>query len=323
MDERHYFNSLKASWHFVWRHKVLWAFGLLAATLGQMGVVDFLVKIAKVGTDDVSIKWLLFPSFLRSGNYGDTLFASFQSGLISVILITLLVALFGFILFAALSSQGAIIHSFAQLMRGKDDVDASTAWHAGVGHAGRLFVLNLVKKIVILLSGALVSILVLVNVVDFSALNFVLFLFGFLLACLLGLLSTILTIYAAGYVVIEEQGLKDALKNAWRLFLKHWLVSLEIGVVILCCEILVILVAIWGIAILFLPGVFIWILSLFTFSSTLWIAGSTVSIILSTIFVMILGAIFTVFATGVWTYLFMKMHQEGIVSRVMSVFHRS
>jgi len=169
----------------------------------------------------------------------------------------------------------------------------------------------------------LVSILVLVNVVDFSVLNFILFLLGFLLACLVGLFATVLTIYAAGYVVVEEHGLKDAIENAWRLFIKHWLVSLEIGVVVLCCEILLIFVAIWGIALLFLPGVLIWLLSLFTFSSTMWIAGSTISIILSTIFVMVLGSIFTVFTTGVWTYLFMKMHQEGILSRIISVFHRS
>ena len=45
MNEPQYTDALKNSWSFVWHHKILWGFGILAMFIGQFGLGDFLGKI--------------------------------------------------------------------------------------------------------------------------------------------------------------------------------------------------------------------------------------------------------------------------------------
>lgn len=322
MKDRHYFDSLSYSWNFVKSHKLFWGFGLLAAMLGQMGVMDFLTKIAKLGADDVTVKWLLLPGFLRGSELFNFAGLTASQGVITVIAFLLVIAIFGFIIFAALSSQGALIHAVAQNIRGVKDPSPAKAWQAGVGHAGRLFWINFLRKLIILIGGIAVSFMLLWSAIDLSIWTLILAIVVFVIAALLGMLATIVGIYAGGYVVVEEYSFKQSMSAAWKLFVSHWLVSLEIGLLILIMEFLLVFIAIWGVAIAFLPGVLIWIVSVVTLSPELWVAGMTVSMVLSTAFIILLGAVFTIFTTGVWTTLFMRMHKEGIGSRILQAFKK-
>ncbi|MCB9798700.1 hypothetical protein H6758_03165 [Candidatus Nomurabacteria bacterium] len=320
MKDRHYFDSIKFSWEFVKTHKLFWGFGLLAAMLGQMGVMEFLTKIIKLGSDDVTVKWLFLPAFIRNSHVFAMGDFSASMNAITIIALLLVLAIFGFLLFAALSSQGALIHAVAQNVRGVKEPNVARAWHAGVGHAGRLFWINLFRKAIVLLAGMAVSFMLLWCALELTAINLILTILVFVVAALLGMMATILGIYAGGYVVVEELSFGQSLVAAWKLFASHWLVSIEIGLLILILEFLMVFLAIWGVAMMFLPGVLIWTVSVLTLSSTLWVAGMTVSMVLSTVYVIILGAVFTIFTTGVWTTLFMKMHKEGIASRIMRAF---
>ncbi|MFH0857223.1 MAG: hypothetical protein V1848_00560 [Candidatus Magasanikbacteria bacterium] len=321
MKETLYKDAILSSFHFAWKQKALWVFGLLAAILGQMGVVDFVTKVLKIGITDSTTKVLLFPAFIRSGDWS-LLFGNAKMTVSFILLVILLLCIFGLLVYASVSAQGAIIHNVSKAIKGKDHVDLGKSWQVGVKHSGRLFFLNAIKKIILFVSSIIIGIFIFALSLDYTNYTFAVYLLLFIILALVSLITTVLTIYSAGYVVVEEYHLFSAIKAAWKLFWSHWLVSIEVGFIILLSEIFVLVMAVWGVSILFLPTMMIWFLSLVSLNSALWTAGTTIAMILSTAYVMFLGAFFTVFATSVWTYLFMKMHKEGIASRLLHIFRK-
>ena len=315
-----YREALSASFLFSWKQKKLWVFGLLAAMLGQMGMAEFIVKVLKIGSTNSTAKLLLFPTFVRSGDWN--FFVPIDVKIWAIVLGLLLFGIFSFLVFAAVSSQGAIIHSVAKSVKKNKLPKMGDSWHVGVHHAGRLFFINVIKKLVLFISSLFIGIFIFDLVVDFSFLSFFLYLLLFIVAAVISLSITIMSIYAAGYVVVEQYSFVESLQSAWKLFKNHWLVSIEVGFIVLLAEIIMVVFAIWGVAILFLPTMIIWFMSVLSLNSALWVAGTTIATILSSIFVMLLGSFFTVFTTSVWTYLFMKMHKVGIVSTISHAFRK-
>ena len=53
-----YTDAIRAGWHLAWHHKSLWIFGLFAAFLGQMGIVELLCNTVYGAT------YFRMPSFL-------------------------------------------------------------------------------------------------------------------------------------------------------------------------------------------------------------------------------------------------------------------
>jgi hypothetical protein len=315
-----YREALSASFLFSWKQKKLWVFGLLAAMLGQMGMAEFIVKVLKIGSTNSTAKILLFPTFVRSGDWN--LFVPVDVKIWAITLGLLLFGIFVFLVFAAVSSQGAIIHSVAKSVKKNKLPKMGESWHIGVHHAGRLFFINMIKKITLFIASLLIGISIFALVINFSFISFFLYLVLFVVAAIISLSVTIISIYAAGYVVVEQYKFVEAVQSAWKLFTSHWLVSIEVGIIVLFAEIAMVIFAIWGVAILFLPTMIIWFMSVLSLNSALWIAGTTIATILSSIFVMLLGSFFTVFTTSVWTYLFMKMHKVGIVSTIAHTFRK-
>ncbi|MEK7084542.1 MAG: hypothetical protein AAB932_04875, partial [Patescibacteria group bacterium] len=142
----------------------------------------------------------------------------------------------------------------------------------------------------------------------------------FVLALIVGAVLSFLAVYAAGYVVVEEYGLWRAIHGAWRLFRSHWLPSLETAVLVLFLNVLLTVAVVVGAGIFFLPGLLVWVLAVMTGSPVLFIAGIALGSVLFLFFLLAIGSFFTVFVTSVWTILFMRMHREGMGSRVLHWF---
>src|SRR3989338_5340381 len=114
MKESLYVEATERAWHFVWRHKVLWLFGIFAAFFGGFG---------------------------RLGKFAATVGSTFSSQLLLVFLAILLLALLTLLIFTAVSAQGSLIHSVFQAEK-KNKVDVGRAWAAGTANFWRLFILN-------------------------------------------------------------------------------------------------------------------------------------------------------------------------------------
>lgn len=314
-----YRQALAHSWQLSKKHKLLWVYGLFATFLGQMGLFELIGKVG-VASSDYALhpKWLVFPKFCKyiaSGFRAE--YIPVEGWIWMVWLGVILLGLLAFFVFMAVLSQGALIHSAAKSTKSKKLPDVGEAWHVGVSHFWRLFTLNLIKKLIMVILAVVVGFGTLNFVVTESGWSLVLFLLVFLLVVLIGMILSFLVIYAAGYVVVEEYSLGRAVASAWKLFVDHWLVSIEVGLIILFMNVVLSFVVLFAFMIIFFPTILAWLIASLTFSYWLYFVGLALGMVLFTLFIILAGSLFTVYTTSVWTYLFMKMHKHGIHSRIM------
>lgn len=313
-----YRQAISHGWQLAWKHKLLWVFGLFAAFLGQMGILELLTKVVFASNNYALYpKWLAFPKLFKLASLNGGLSLGYENWTWLICLILILLSLFAIWVFVSVVSQGAIIHSVAQSTKKKKLPDVGVAWHAGVKHFGRLFFINLFKKLILVLLSVAIGWGVINSILSSSAWSLVIFLILFLLSAIVGISLSFLVIYSAGYVVVEEYPLIKSIRSAWRLFTDHWLVSIEVALVILFLNIIVTVIVLAGFLLIFLPALIAWFIALVTLNPILIAGGLLVSVVVFTLFIMLVGSIFTVFTTSVWTYLFMKMHKKGVKSRIL------
>jgi hypothetical protein len=317
MHEPTYRQALSHSWKLAWHHKSLWILGFFAAFLGQMGITEFLGKIsfptASAFFDDLS--FYDFFAKLFSG------FSLSLMGWVSLGWIFLLIGcVFLFLFVAAILSQGALIHASALWVKKDHLPNAEKSWHASAVHFWGLLILNILRKIIVVALAALISYSVFQSVVHAeTACRLLCLLAVFIGSALIGMVISFLTIYTASYIVVENYPLGWAVSAAWRMFCKHWLVSFEVGFILLGLNLLLGVLALLVLMILTIPTTLAWFVTMLAGKSIIWFILSVVSPFVFALFVVVLGSVFVVFSTSVWTYLFMKMHREGLFSRIVHI----
>lgn len=318
-----YSEALRHSWQFAWDNKYLWIFGLFAAFLGQMGVLDLLAKVSFASSSYALYpSWLAFPRLWQASVLGTSSLSMPVEGWIWFVWLAIIcLGACLFFAFASVVSQGAIIRATYQSVHHKE-VKLGQAWNSGVSHFWRLLFLNVFKKI---------SMVLLALVVGYGTLNFVimesiggffLFLFIFLLAVVVGMVISFLVVYAAGYVVVEEYSLGKSILASWHLFTSHWLVSVETGFIILLLNFVVGILAAFAFIIFFLPTLLAWFIGIVSMNFIFITVGTIIGTILTIFAIMFIGSYFTVYTTSVWTYLFMKMHHEGVKSKIIHLLEK-
>ncbi|KKW42888.1 MAG: hypothetical protein UY92_C0002G0005 [Candidatus Magasanikbacteria bacterium GW2011_GWA2_56_11] len=322
MREPTYAEALRASWRLAWKHKDLWVFGLFAMMLGQFGIVDLLVRVGiTVRTGGLTGWWewcrLMFSP--RAWQLvGQSLNLAVDGWVWFVWLAVLLTGLALAAVYVAVVSQGALVYAAAKYA-GRLSVfpDDRTSWHRGVSHFWRLLSLNVLRKVLFGLVALTVMAAGLSLAAEPSAWDRISFLLVFILAVLAGLIFSFLLVYAAGYVVVEERSFGEAVVASWRLFVRHWLVSIEVGLMVLAANVVFLLIALAGVVyVFFLPVLAAKWLAAWSGSYLLFQAGVFFGYVLFIVFMLFIGSVFTVFTTSVWTYLFTKMHQTGLASRL-------
>lgn len=318
-----YKEALAHSWRLARSHKELWIFGLFAAVLGQMGVVELLSKVTFS-----SKRFAEFDSFIPGLDIIPTLYAlkaAPWNAELGVMFIWLLVILLGFVIFAvfiAVTSQGAIIHAASKSMgRSKQLPSSSKAWHAGVTHFWRLLSLNVFKKVVLWGLAFLVAVSTFNAIASGGFWDITAFIALFILSMVIGLIVSFLVVYAAGYVVVEEYSFWEAVKASWHLFTSHWLVSIEAGFILLFYNVLLVLVVLAGLFVLMLHSLLLIAVTVSTGVLSLFSIGLFIEFVVFMLFVFLVASVFTVFSTSTWTYLFMKMHKHGMMSHLVHRFH--
>ncbi len=322
MHEPTYRQAISHSWKLAWHHKLIWIFGLFAAFLGQLGLLELLGSVSWHASRSAATLGLGNWAWLKMLCTGELHLSLPLAGWVWLVWLLIMFLGFGiFLIFVSVSSQGALIHASAQWAKKDTLPDTDKSWHVGVQHFWPLFFINIFKKLFICALGLTVSwgaVNALIG--NVTAWDLVLFLLLFVIAALVGMVLSFLVIYIAGYVVVEKYPLSWAIASAWKMFIKHWLVSVEVGAIILVLNVVVGIIALLGFFIFFLPTLITWFIAILGASSALWIIGLVIGALLFVLFIIFLGSVFTVFTTSVWTYLFMKMHRVGIMSKIAHIF---
>lgn len=321
MHQPLYREALAHSWQFAVRNKMLWLSGLFAGALGQVGLWDFFLSLNRASRDAVlSSGWWKLPSILAASVRESGLTLPAEGWIWLVWLGVIALGFFVFFVLTVLVSQGALIHASAQsVLHGRVHFD--TAWKAGVTHMGRLFGLNLVRKLAIFMLSLMLGWASFNALVAGTPLDRLLFIALFFLAIMVGAVISFLTVYAASYVVVENYSLGQGIASAWHLFTGHWVVSFEVAGLLILAQLLTTLLVVLGtVFFFFFPSIFVWGAAFALESQGLLIAGYVLGLSLVLIWILLIAGLFSMFATATWTYLFMKMHREGIKSRVAHFF---
>lgn len=315
-----YRQALSHSWRLAWQHKSLWVFGMFAAFLGQMGFLELVSRTSLTAATKLSplgfagSVWEILKAFVTADvEWQMPLDAWAWLGWLVVAVVGIALLL----LFVAIVSQGALIEATAFSVRKKNLPDAGRCWHAGVSHFWKLLAINFARWLIFCGLVLAVSVAALNVFLNGGTGDMVLFILLFVLATAVGMVLSFMVVYSAAYVVVEEKKLGKAIEHAWQLFLDHWLVSIEVGLIVLLLNIVVGAIVLFGFMLTFLPTLISWFIALLTANPALWTAGLIAGAFFFVLFVVFVGSVFTVFTTAVWTYLFMAMHHVGIKSRVL------
>lgn len=313
MCEPTYRQALLHSWQLIWHNKLLWLLGICSMILGQWGLGDFISQMNLFVQEGFSMPPSLtqIVSVLLALNF-DSVTATF----LSLWFFALVVIFVAVVVFIAVVSRGALIAVTAEWYYDRKRLPISTAWHDGVKSFWTLLSLTLVNK---LLQTAVVlgfaNFLIAAVVINSRVYN-ILAVIAFLVSLALVLVLETVTIYASCYSVLERVWFGRALKQGWELFRRHVVVSLELGILLVVLSLVLFGVLAASSVAVFVPALALWLAAGFSG----WYILVSIGLILATALFIVIGilagGLFSAFTTTAWVYLFMKMHHEGIASRV-------
>jgi hypothetical protein len=287
--------------------------------LGQMGFLEFFKRMHLFGQnpDNVSLYWGGFPTV-------QAVFDAKWQGVVPpegwiwiIWLVVIGLAIIGTFLFVAVSSQGALIAAAAQSTLRAKLSETSTAWHVGVYHFWRLLGVHLIRAVSIMGLSTAVAWAMYNALIRPEQIDLVLYLVTTVLAVVVGLIVAVVCIYTAGYIVVEDYRFIPAIRAGWRLFTDHWLVSVEVGVIMAFYNVLAIFLTLFGALFFFFPALLLWSVAMFTGNAAMYTLVFLVGTILFITYIALLAAAFTVFSTTFWTTIFMAMHRQGVKSRIL------
>lgn len=323
-----YRKILSRAWQITWRSKYLWFFGLFAALLGNGGELEI---IFRGFNGDISQKLLPgWQRFAETGIFNTNIFSNAGRLLINdpislifiLVVFLMIIFLVGFLIWLVIVSQAALVNNSANIIAGKSH-DFKQGLEVGLKKFWPVLGLNILIKAMIYIVFVLLSLPVIFSVAqsNFIAAN-LLFLISFLLFIPLAIALSFIIKYAIAYVVIKGSRFVEAIKLGWQLFIKNWLVSVEMAFILffinffvgLC---LLLLFLILAVPFLFLALIFVKATLYFNF----WLI-IILALILYLSIIVLVGAGLATFQISSWTGLFVELVSRGGMSKIVRIFDK-
>ena len=316
MKEPTYRQTLGHAWDVVWHNKTLWILGLFSALLGQFGFSNIFGKIWSM-SDVVDMtgagKFLLPVIKLNlSGDAWSVLGVVWLAGICLSIVI--------FLIFLAVTSQGAVISYAADWFKTKKHQKLSKPWNRSLKHFWHILVVNILRNAALALFLVLFGFALSYFFFSESLSQGYLFAVSLVAVLLITLFISIISIYTLCALVIDGKGLRAAIAKAWQIFHHHTLVSLEVGFLLMLVNFLLVAAIVLAGFVAFLPAILIWIAAGMTNTLVLASIGFSLGIFLWLVAIVLIAGFFNAYTTSAWVFLFMKMHKEGIPSRMIHFF---
>ena len=306
-----YREVLRLAWRLTWHQPLLWVLGLFSAVLVSGGAFDVLAR---------HISWSLHPDFgfmsaswWRWGNWELGLTAS----LWLVALVLLLAGLAVYVVFVMIRSFISLILGAGEYKAG-EKLDLEKLWHAGRRHFWPVLGTIVLAKILIMILGALTLLpLFLLVLGKWNLFSSIIYPPIFLIGVVAGVVVSFLMIFVSAFLVLEKYDWQKAVAAAWRLFLRNWLVSLEMALVIFAIYLLVGLILAIGALIIIIPVVAVVIFARFIMLPGLGSVAVFVGSLLAVCLVLLAAGFLSAFHVGSWVLLVERMKKETAVSKLV------
>lgn len=300
-----YRKILQQAINITWKNKYLWFFGLFATLVGTGGEYQLLNNISENDGEKIFFKLSSSSIFDPAAwsNFFTYLSSDYWRAMSSVILLIVIIALAIFILILSITSQGALVQQTEKIANKKTkDINLSSGTLAGQKHFWPVLGINIGLKIIISLMFSLIAIPIIFS--GGSILTTTIYVILFLLFIPIIISFSLIARYAIAYVVIKKNKLSEALDNAWYLFKKNWLVSVEMAIILVLLNIFFALVVI--ILIFLISAPFLVLSIMFSGFAIFWLFAF-LGIVTLFISIIIFGSMITSFQISAWTLLFLSL----------------
>lgn len=311
---------LKIAWQILWRAKYLWFFGFFAALAANSGEVNLAINnFSSLGRQTDSLLSLkdLYTDGLAGTFFSrlSEIFSNFNSSVLFLLLI--LLAIFIFVLWLVITSQISLIFGADKEYR-KQISNFSSCFKAGRQNFWQVLSLNVIGKLIIVVSmfvlGAPLAWLYLKST-SVTA-QFLFILLSFIILIPLAVIISFVIKYAIIFVVLSKKKVSESLKSAWDLFIKNWVVSIEMAILLFFVSILAGLAMIVVAIILAIPlSLLLYLIYAIQIQGFMMVATIIVFVVLILILFWI-GAMLSTYQMTCWVLLFDKLTSGQVYSKI-------
>jgi len=312
---------IKNAWQILWRAKYLWFFGFFAAlaatTRGEISlIIDNFYAVSEAGIFLEELRDLSAQGLLGGvGENLSTMFANFGWG--GGLLILILLVVVAFLIWLIVVGQAGLIGGAYKEYR-KQPSDFLLSFRTGRQNFWKVLWLNIVHKIIIYGSLLVVGItLALIYLNSGSeAVKIILIILSFLILIPLAVIISLVMRYAIMFVVLRKEATGQAIKSAWGVFTRNWLVSIEMVILLFLVLLGFLLAIIIASAVLIIPLSLIYYI-LFSLNVSGLLFGMVAFLILiSFILLLWIFAAWSVFRNAAWVLLFEKLTESQVFSKI-------
>lgn len=318
--------TIKRALKIAWNYKFLWFFGIFTALVG--GSEEFQAVFRSL--DGLSAYQTTFEA-LQNGDSTGTLAQIWnlitdawttQTG--QVIFWFIVFLILALVLMAIIvASQAALVDSAGRALQNKP-VNLDSAWLGGVTHFWRMLGLTAFEKAVVWLLYLVMTVPLALGFyfTEGAGWNIALVLLSVLVFLPIAVVVSFVVRYAQSYAVIENKSFSDSLAASWKLFRAHWVVSVEMAIVIFLLTIVFYLLLVLGVALVTIPffGIAL-VISVFGLEGVS-VVISDLGIIAAILWIVLAGAFTSVFQWAAWVTFFMEIRDNGAKSKLANVVDR-
>lgn len=317
-----YRSILSRAWKITKQYKKLWIFGALAMILSAGGEYQILTKILNedygAGFYDKLVNGdnLLNSSFWS--DFGNLCMTEPKVGFGVGLLMLLLVFVAFIVLWVGVRSQISIIEWVKNISSNKKKEIKISIWEGITKTDGKFWPilgLNITFKAALYLLFVIMSIPLIYLFFQESSFAILIYTIFFTIFLPLAISLALIVKYAVISVVLEKRTFVSALEEGRKIFIKNWLISLEIAILLFLINFLAGLLIIFIISLVILPIMLT--LIIFNFLTPLYLLVAVGFIVL-----ILTAAILMTFQTAVWTILFEEFKKEGAKAKLERVFKR-
>jgi len=311
---------LKIAWQILWRAKYLWFFGLFAVLVSNSGELNLIINnfsiVSEQGPFLRNLKLLYSQGVFNNPITNlKELVANFN--LSAIILLILFIALFLFLIWLAVVAQAGLVSGAYREYR-KQPSGFVSAFKTGRQNFWPVLALNVIGKIVIygalLIVGLPLVLLYLKQPSETGQLLFVLL--SFIILIPLAVIVSFLIKYAIIFVVLKKEKVGQALKSGWRLFIKNWVVTVEMAIILFLISILTGIVMILVTVILAIPlSLLVYIFYILQVEGLLMLAV-ILALLLLVLLIFWLGTLLSTYQMTCWVLLFDRLTESQVFSKI-------
>jgi hypothetical protein len=313
---------LATAWEITLKHKFLWVLGIFASLIMARIFPPIINNYYYLQEKFLILKKLSIfdPETIKTA-FSWTNYQQLSAQSISTYLIIAgTVVIFLFAIWLVITAQIALITAGAQYYRGKKKLNFMKLLDDSKKYFWPILINNLAFKLAIFGFFMLLSLPIFYFYLQNNQIGeIVSAIIFFILFTIIELLAGFMLIYSNSFIILDKTDIWQAVKDAFHLFHKKWLISIETAVVLFALQIFALAVSIVLTTIIALPFLIIFYISLLANFLALAVLAITLAIVLGFAAILFFNGFFTSFYIMSWTVLFIKLTQESPIAKLIRI----